>query len=392
MQYIDEINLAGKRVFIRVDFNVDRDKEGNITDDSRIRASLPTLQYALDRKSKVILASHLGRPKGQRDVQFSLVKVAERLSEILKKDVILPEDCIGDAVRKLAYDLKEGGVMLLENLRFHQEESDNEKAFSKELADLAEVYINDSFGTLHRAHASVSGMVNYFREKAAGFLVKNELEHLNRLLKNPERPFFAILGGAKVSDKIGVIENLLNKVQGLILGGGLAFTFLRVQGFSIGNSRFEEEKIFIAKKILEKARERNIPVFLPLDHAMAQSTDLGVAVRQSDGADVLEGWMGLDIGPKTIEKYQEVIRKAKTIFWNGPMGYFENPDFIKGSKAVAEAVIDSGATSIVGGGQSVSVLQQLGLSGKITHVSTGGGASLQYIEGKELPGLVALEN
>jgi phosphoglycerate kinase len=392
MKYIDELELEGKRVFIRVDFNIDRDNKGSIADDTRVHAALPTIQYALDHRAKVILASHLGRPKGEKKENLSLLPVAECLSGLLKKDVIFPEDCVWDAVKKLAYDMREGQVMLLENLRFHKGETDNDETFSRELADIADVYIDDSFGTLHRAHASTSGMVAFVPEKAAGLLVKKELEHLDHILKSPEKPFWAILGGAKVSDKIGVIENLLTRVQGLILGGGLAYTFLKALGHNIGNSRLEDEKLFVAKKVLEKAKEKEIPILLPIDHAIAQSMELGAPFQFTEGADIPDGWIGLDIGPKTIALFQDALEQARTVFWNGPMGYFENKNFIHGSKGIAQVITGPGVNSIVGGGQSVSVLQQLGLANKVTHLSTGGGASLEYIEGCKLPGLVALEN
>ncbi len=389
--YIDQIPLEGKRVFIRVDFNVPTDGAGVITDDTRIRAALPTIQYALDHDAKVILASHRGRPKGEVNPKFSLKPVAEHLAGLLGRDVVLPEDCVGDAVKKLSLDLQPGQVMLLENLRFHSEETKNDSDFSKQLAGLAEVYINDAFGTAHRAHASTAGMVPFVAIKGAGFLMRREIEALSPLLKNPEKPFIAILGGAKVSDKIGVIDNLMNLCQQFLIGGGMSFTFLAAKGVSIGKSLVETEKIHAARRILERAETRGIRIRLPLDHVIAEACEASATPKVTEDRSIPEGMMGLDIGPKTIAAYSDSIALAKTIFWNGPMGVFEIPAFAKGTNAVAQAVASAKATSVIGGGDSVAAVTQSGLADKIGHISTGGGASLEFLEGKTLPGIAALE-
>lgn len=399
LKYVDQLSVAGRRVFVRVDFNVPLEKKAErpaspaqipprIIDDTRIREALPTIQYLMDQKAKIILASHLGRPKG-RDMSESLMPVAERLAEILGRPVILPEDCIGDAVKKLAHDLREGDVLLLENLRFHPEEENNDPTFARALAQLAEVYVNDAFGTMHRAHASTVGLASHFKEKGVGLLVRKELEYLSPLLERPARPYIAVLGGAKVSDKIGLIEHLVTKVDELLLGGGLAYTFLKASGLPIGRSKCEDEKLYLAQRILQKAKEHEVPVRLPVDHWVA--TDAGDAKGAVVSAQVPEGKMGLDIGPETARQYAEILKKAKTIFWNGPLGVFEQPQFAEGSFAVARAVADSEAVSIVGGGESLAVVKKAGVEDRITHLSTGGGAALEFLEGKGLPGLQALE-
>ncbi len=393
IKYIDELPIEGKRVFIRVDFNVSM-KDGKIKDDTRIRAALPTIEYALSKGAKVILGSHLGRPKGTGfEEKYSLKPVAERLSELLgDKKVIIPEDCIGDAVKKLAKDLEPGHVMLLENLRFHAEEEKNDENFSKQLASLAEVYINDAFGTAHRAHASTAGMAKFVAVKGAGFLMKKEVENLGKLLTSPERPFVAILGGAKVSDKIAVIENLLNLVNTIIIGGGMAFTFLKARGFTIGKSLFDGENLLVASKILERASSKGINVLLPEDHIVASEISDTAASKTTTDANVPEGLMGLDIGPKTVIAFKEAIASAKTIFWNGPLGVFETEQFAKGTMAIANAVAaNTNAQSVIGGGDSVTAVNKAGVADKITHISTGGGASLEFVEGTKLPGLIALE-
>ncbi len=390
---VDQLPVTGQRVFVRVDFNVPRDRGGGktvpkITDDTRIREALPTIQYLMDSRAKIILASHLGRPKG-REASESLVAVAERLAELIGREVLFPEDCVGDAVRKLAHELREGQVMLLENLRFHKEEEANDPQFSQSLAQLADVYVSDAFGTLHRAHASTACMVKHFKEKGIGLLVKKELEFLTPLLTRPARPSIAVLGGAKVSDKIGLIENMIPKVDGLVLGGGLAYTFLKAQGIEIGNSKFEPDCINVAKRILTKAKEAGVPVSLPTDHRVAHSLAADAPSRVVKT--ISDGEMGLDIGPQTIENFRNVIAQAKTIFWNGPMGVFELPAFAEGSIAVAKAIASTDAVSIVGGGESLAAVQMSGVADDITHLSTGGGATLEFLEGKELPGLKALE-
>lgn len=392
IRYIDELSIAEKRVFIRVDFNVSFDENGKISGDTRIRAALPTIRYALGQNAKVILASHLGRPKGKPNPKYSMKPVGVRLSELLGDvDVLMPEDCIGDAVKKLAADMLPGQVMLLENLRFHPEEEANDETFAKQLASITEVYVNDAFGTAHRAHASTVGMVKFVQVKGAGFLMKAEVEALSKLLKNPERPFIAILGGAKVSDKLGVVENLLNICDKFLIGGGMAYTFLRAKGVEIGKSLLEEDKLHAARRVLERAETRGIEILLPVDHIVASACDANAVPKETDSIGIPPDMMGLDIGPKTISKFASVIDKSKTIFWNGPMGVFELAPFATGTNQVAFAVAESRAISVVGGGDSITALKKAGLADRITHISTGGGASLEFIEGKKLPGLAALE-
>lgn len=409
LKCVDQLPVAGRRVFVRVDFNVPLEKiaeqpvspgrsvEGargmpggipRIIDDTRIREALPTIQYLMDQKAKIILASHLGRPKG-RDMSESLMPVAERLAELIGRQVILPEDCVGDAVKKLAHELREGDVLLLENLRFHKEEEANDPAFAQSLAQLGEVYVSDAFGTMHRAHASTVGMVKHFKEKGIGLLVKKELEFLNPLLVRPARPYVAVLGGAKVSDKIGLIDHLVTKVDELLLGGGLAYTFLKAMGQPIGKSKCEDDKVYLAQKILQKAKEYEVTVRVPLDHRVADKPSKDAVATVCDK--VPEDKMGLDIGPLTAERYSEVLRRAKTVFWNGPMGVFEFPQFAEGSLAIARAIAAGESVSIVGGGESLAAVKMSGVEDHITHLSTGGGAALEFLEGKGLPGLAALE-
>jgi len=386
---IADLPIAKKKVFLRVDFNVSL-VDGQIIDDTRIKAVLPTIQYALSQNAKLILASHLGRPKGTRNAKYSLLPVAEHLSKILGKDVILPEDCIGDAVKKLCGEMREGEVILLENLRFHAEEEKNDAVFSEKLASLAEVYINDAFGTLHRAHASTEGMVKNFKLKGVGFLVEKEVNYLSRVLQNPEHPFVAILGGAKVSDKLGVVEYLLNKADALLIGGAMAYTFLKASGVEVGKSLVEESKLHLAAKFLQRAKLKGIPILLPVDHRAALKVEKQISpsvVEDSIPADM----MGLDIGPKTIENFTRKIIEAKTIIWNGPMGVYEIPPFNEGTLAIAKAIAKANALSVVGGGDSASAVMESGVADKISHISTGGGATLACLEGKILPGLKALE-
>lgn len=392
IKYINELPIAEKRVFIRVDFNVKLDESGNVSDDTRIRAALPTIRYALGQNAKVVLASHLGRPKGKPSPKYSMKPVGMRLAELLGDvDVLLPEDCVGDAVKKLAGELAPGQIMLLENLRFHAEEEANDEAFSKQLAALADIYINDAFGTAHRAHASTVGMVRFVPIKGAGFLMRAEVEYLTKLLEKPERPFIALLGGAKVSDKLGVAQNLLNICDKLLIGGGMSYTFLKAKGIEVGKSLVEDDKLHSAKRILERAETRGIEFLLPVDHIVANACEALAAPKETDGPAIPADMMGLDIGPKTAAKFAEVIAKARTIFWNGPMGVFELAPFSAGTSRMAIAVAESSATSVVGGGDSVAAINKAGIADKISHISTGGGASLEFIEGKKLPGIVALE-
>lgn len=393
IRYIDDLQLTGKRVFIRVDFNVPLEGK-RVTDDTRIREALPTIRRALDMGGKVILASHLGRPKAGPDPKLSLEPAATRLAELLgpKHEVILADDCVGDAVKKQVKELKDGQVLVLENLRFHKEEEANDEAFARELASLADVYVNDAFGTAHRAHASTAGMVPFVKEKAAGLLMKKEIEYLGRVLKNPEKPFVAILGGAKVSDKIKVIENLLPKVDALLIGGAMAYTFLKVQGAEVGKSRVEEDKLPLAAKILDAAARLKTPIVLPVDHVVGNEPSPKSNKQETADRNIPADMMGLDIGPKTRAQFTQHIRNAKTVVWNGPMGLFEVEKFAEGTRVVADAMANNrGAVTVIGGGDSAAAVQQMGYGDKMSHVSTGGGASLEFLEGIALPGIKALE-
>ena len=390
---IEQLDIGGKRLFIRVDFNVPLDKKTRkVKDDARIRAALPTIRYALSRKAKAILASHLGRPDGKVVPEMSLEPAGARLSQLLGQDVIFADDCVGDGVKKLVGELREGQVLLLENLRFHPEEEANDDGFSRELASLCEAYVDDAFGTVHRAHASTVGMVKYVPQRGAGFLVLAELKHLQPLLKGAPKPYLAILGGAKVSDKIKVIEQLLNKVDALLIGGAMAYTFLSARGVPVGASRVEKDKIDVARRILDKAAQSRVEVLLPVDHVVAKEPKAGVPTQVV--AQIPEGMLGLDIGPKAREQYRQRILGAKTVFWNGPMGLFEVSEFAAGTLAVAEALAEAtsrGARTVVGGGDSAAACAEMGMADKVTHVSTGGGASLEFLEGRELPGIKVLE-
>ncbi len=390
---IDDIELKGKRVLMRADFNVPLDENLNITDDRRITAALPTIERILEKGGKLILMSHLGRPKGKVVPEMSLAPVAKRLSELLKQEVKFVNDCIGEEVKKVVEQLKEGEVVLLENLRFHKEETDNDENFSKQLASLGEVYVNDAFGTAHRAHASTVGVTKFIDVCVAGYLMQKELDYLGNAVSNPTRPFAAILGGAKISGKIDVIKNLFDKVDTLIIGGGMAFTFLKAMDYDVGKSLLEEEKIKIAEEILEEAEHSNVQFLLPTDVVVAEEFSNDSPKEIVDVDRIPESKMGLDIGPKTIKTFVEEIERSKTIVWNGPMGVFEFDNFAEGTIAIAKALADvtkKGAVTIVGGGDSASAIKKAGLENEVSHVSTGGGASLEFLEGKELPGVVAL--
>lgn len=389
LKTIDQFDLKEKRLFIRSDFNVSL-VDGNIIDDTRIRESLPTIEWAISHGAKIILASHLGRPKGQVKKEFSLLPVARRLTELLMSEVTFPENCVGGAVKKLVSDLREGHILLLENLRFHQEEENNDPFFAKQLASLAQVYINDAFGTSHRSHASTVGMVEFFTDKGIGMLMKKEIEYLDPLIHAPKRPFLAILGGAKVSDKIGVMQSLLGRVDALLIGGGMAYTFLKAQGFDVGASLVEPGKIKTARMILEKARLKNVKIVLPVDSVIAShlsADDHRIASHDEQW----HNWMGLDIGPATLGLFEAEIKKAKTIFWNGPMGVFEKKSYQAGTFEIARMIAECNCLSVAGGGDSLAAINQSGYEKKFTHLSTGGGASLEYLEGITLPGLKALE-
>src|SRR6266536_3085094 len=393
MKTIDAVDLAGKRVFIRVDFNVPLDEQGKVTDDARIRAALPTIQHAVKAKARVILASHLGRPKGKPEdrKKLTLDPAAERLSELLGQDVILADDCVGDGVKKMVKDLAPGQVLLLENLRFHPEEEKNEENFARELASLADVWVNDAFGTAHRAHASTAGMAAFVKEKAAGFLIQKELDYLGRALGNPARPFVAIVGGAKVSDKIKVLENLLAKADAVCIGGAMAYTFLKAQGVEVGKSLVEADKLDLARSILEKAKAKGVDFLLPVDHVCAAEAKESAKREVVNDRSIPEGLIGLDIGPKTLDRYRQRVLSAKTVFWNGPMGLFEQKPWAEGTFGVARAMAESAEVTVVGGGDSAAAVEEAGLVSKMKHVSTGGGASLEFVEGRVLPGIQVLE-
>lgn len=387
---VEDLDLKGKRVFCRVDFNVPLDDRCAIADDTRIVAALPTIRYIIEHGGRLILASHLGRPKGQPANKFSLAPVAPYLAELLDRPVVMADDCIGSKVEAQARNLKDGEILLLENLRFHAGEGKNDPDFCRQLAALAELYVNDAFGTAHRAHASTEGVARLLQPAAAGFLMEKEIRYLGQALADPKRPFVAVLGGAKVSDKIPVIENLLGKVDSLVIGGGMAYTFLKARGIDCGNSLLETDKLDLAADLLKQAEQRGVSILLPEDHVIAPEFKADAESRVCGNKDFPQDWMALDIGPDTISRYAGLLQQAATVVWNGPMGVFEFPAFAKGTFAVARAIADSGALSIIGGGDSVAAVNKSGLEDRMTHISTGGGASLEFLEGKDLPGVVAL--
>ncbi|HWP49229.1 MAG TPA: phosphoglycerate kinase [Candidatus Limnocylindrales bacterium] len=390
---VDDLNLKGLRVLIRVDFNVPLNEAGEITDDTRIRETLPTLQKILRDKGKLILMSHLGRPKGQRDPSLSLKPVAERLSELLGIPVYMAPDCVGEEVERMVNSLKPGEVLMLENLRFHPEEEANDPTFARQLARLGDVYVNDAFGTAHRAHASTEGVTKFFKKCAAGYLMQKELKFLGKALENPEKPFVTILGGAKISGKIDVIRNLLPKVDYLLIGGGMMFTFLKAQGFEIGKSLLESDKIPLARELLNQDKKGGAQWLLPIDCVVADELSETAVTRVVPIHEIPQDMIGVDIGPQTIAKFTEIIHQGKTLLWNGPMGVFEIDKFARGTEAIARAMAEAtekGAISIVGGGDSAAAVAKAGLTHKMSHISTGGGASLEFLEGKVLPGVAAL--
>ena len=388
---VEDIDVAGKKVLVRVDFNVPLDANFKVTDDTRIVGALDTIKYLCEKGACTILVSHLGRPKNGFESKFSMKPATDRLAELLGKPVIQAADVIGDDARAKAAELKGGDVLVLENVRFHPEEEKNDPEFAKALASLAEIYVNDAFGTAHRAHASTEGVTNYL-PAVCGFLIKKEIEFMGTALSNPARPFVAILGGAKVSDKIKVIENLLDKCESIIIGGGMAYTFIRAKGFGVGSSLCEEDKIELAGELLKKAAARGVNFLLPIDTIVAKEFNNDADSKNVPTDAMPDGWMGLDIGPGAVEAFKKVIAEAKTVVWNGPMGVFEMPKFAEGTKEIARALSESGAISIVGGGDSAAAVEQLGFASKISHISTGGGASLEFLEGKTLPGIAALQD
>ena len=389
---VKDVDVRSRRVLVRVDYNVPLDANGNVSDDKRITASLPTINYLLEQGARIILCSHLGRPKGEVKKEFSLAPVAKRLKELLPNvNIYFASDCIGEEAQQKAAALKDGEILLLENLRFHKEEEKNDPEFAKKLASLAEIYVSDAFGTVHRAHASTAGVAAYL-PAVAGFLIGKELSIMGGALENPERPFVAILGGAKVADKIGVITNLLNKCDTLLIGGGMAYIFFKAMGYEIGDSLLDAESIDLAKQLMETAKEKGVKLLLPVDTVVAKAFAADAEHMTVASNAIPAGWQGLDIGEKTRELFAAEIKNAKTVIWNGPMGVFEFPEFAKGTEAVAKACAECGGTTIIGGGDSASAVKKLGYADKMTHISTGGGASLEFLEGKVLPGVAALND
>ncbi|MBM7614361.1 phosphoglycerate kinase [Alkaliphilus hydrothermalis] len=388
---VKDFDVKGKKVLVRCDFNVPMDKEGNITDDRRIQAALPTITYLLEEGAAVILMSHLGRPKGEANPKYSLAPIAQRISDLLDMEILFAEDdeVVGEVTKEQAKELSPGKILLLQNVRYRKEEEKNENGFSEELASLGDLFINDAFGTAHRAHSSTAGIAN-FLPSGMGFLIEKEINYMGKALENPERPFVAILGGSKVSDKIGVIENLLEKVDVLLIGGGMAYTFLKAQGYEIGKSLLEEDKMDLALEMIKQAKEKNVDLLLPVDSVVASDFAADAAHKTVINEDMPSDWMGLDIGSQTVELYAQKIKEAKTVIWNGPMGVFEMPNFAKGTKDVAKAMAESEAITIIGGGDSAAAVEQLGYADNMSHISTGGGASLEFLEGIVLPGIEVL--
>lgn len=389
---IRDIDLKNKKVLVRCDFNVPFDEEGKISDNRRIVAALPTIKYLLENNCKIILCSHLGRPKGEFKKEFSLKPVAEELSRLLNVEVKLSEDVVGESARTLTNNMQEGEIVLLENVRFEAGEEKNDEELSKKLASFAEIYVNDAFGTAHRAHSSTTGVAS-FLPAVSGFLIEKELEFLGNALENPQRPFVAILGGKKVSDKIGVIDSLLEKVDTLIIGGGMAYTFFKSMGYNVGKSICEEDKLELAQNLIKKAEEKNVKLLLPIDNIVADEFSPDANTKEVLSSEIPEGWEGLDIGPKTVELFKQELKNAKTIIWNGPLGLFEYEKFSNGTNEIAKCLANlNEATTIIGGGDSAAAVEKIGLADKMTHISTGGGASLEFLEGKKLPGIEALQN
>ena len=388
---IEDISVSGKKVLVRCDFNVPLDENKNITDENRINGALPTINFLIEKGAKVILCSHMGRPKGEFNMKHSLAPVTKRLSEILGKEIKLAADVIGDSAKKLASEMNDGDVICLENVRFHKEEEKNDPEFSKALASLADIFVNDAFGTAHRAHSSTAGVAEYL-PSVCGYLIQKEIDIMGKALSAPERPFVAILGGAKVSDKIGVINNLIEKVDALIIGGGMAYTFVKANGGEIGKSICENDKLDLAKELVKKADEKGVKIYIPVDNTIADDFSNDANIKVVTAGRIPSEWEGLDIGPKTIELFSDVVKNAKTVIWNGPMGVFEMPNFAKGTIAIAEAIAESDSISIIGGGDSAAAIEQFGFADKVTHISTGGGASLEFLEGIVLPGIDCLND
>ena len=388
---VKDIDLKGKKVFVRCDFNVPMDENQNITDNRRIVAALPTIKYLLEQNCKVILSSHLGRPKGEFKSEYSLAPVAAELARLLGQEVLMAKDVIGESAKTLASNLQEGQIMLLENVRFHREETDNDEVFAKELANMAEIFVNDAFGTAHRAHASTEG-VSHYLPSVSGFLIEKELKFLGEALNNPERPFVAILGGAKVSDKIGVIDSLLEKVDTLMIGGGMAYTFFKAQGYDVGNSLCEPDKCELALSLMEKAKSKGVKLILPVDTKIGKEFKPDTESKTVAWTEIPAEWEGFDIGEKTIEMFKQELKTAKTVIWNGPLGLFEFEQFAIGTNTIAHELAELEATTIIGGGDSAAAVEKAGLAEKMTHISTGGGASLEFLEGKKLPGIECLQD